>query len=100
MAEPNLQLVATDVLYYHPSDERAFFEWLDRMSFVSGYHGISRDLLIDLNRAPTYDDLWEIIGFCRRYSIDMTQLQKFVNNENRQWLPEEIAWSAPSTNGG
>ena len=31
MQDTDLQIVATSVLYYHPSDKRAFFEWLDRM---------------------------------------------------------------------
>lgn len=90
MPDPTLQLVATGVPYYHLSDERAFFEWLDRMPFVSSYHGVVRDLFIDLNRMPTYDDLWEIIGFFRRYRVDLAQLEKFVTDENRGWLPEEI----------
>lgn len=98
MTDPTLQLVATEVSYYHPSDERAFFEWLDRMPFVSSYHGVVRDLFIDLNRTPTYDDLWEIIGFFRRYGVDLAPLEKFVTDENRGWLPEEIEWKvSPAT---
>jgi hypothetical protein len=34
-------------------------------------------LFIDFSRFPTDDDLWEVIGFCRRYGIDMTQLARF-----------------------
>jgi hypothetical protein len=67
------------------------------MSFVSGYRGIVQDLFIDLNRLPTLDDLWEIIGFCRRYGIDLKQLEKFVTDDNRRWLPNEIAWNLGST---
>jgi hypothetical protein len=99
MTERRLQIIATGVRYYTNLDERAFFEWLDRMPFVSGYHGVVRDLFIDLNRTPTCDDLWEIIGFCRRYGVDLNQLEKFVTDENRGWLPEEIAWQASTTNG-
>jgi hypothetical protein len=99
MAEHNLQIVATSVRYYSQLDERAFFEWLDRMPFVSGYNGVARDLFIALTRIPTYEDLWEIIGFCRRYGVDMKQLEKFVTDENRRWLPAEIARSLSTTNG-
>lgn len=99
MTERSLQVVATGVRYYTDLDERAFFEWLDRMPFVSGYHGVGRDLFIDLNRNPTYEDLWEIIGFCRRYGVDINQLEKFVAEDNRGWLPEEIAWKTSTTNG-
>ncbi|MEG3122899.1 hypothetical protein [Sphingomonas sp. GB1N7] len=91
MTEQNLQIVATSVLYYSQLDERAFFEWLDRMPFVGGYHGAVRDLFINLTRPPTCEDLREIIGLCRRYGVDLKQLEKFVTDENRCWLPDEIA---------
>lgn len=107
MSEPPFQIIATDVHYYHDMDERAFFEWLDRMSFVCEYHGIGRDLFIVFNKLPTDDDLWEIIGFCRRYGIDMTQLAKFLTDENRGWLCDpamswysEIFGSQAQANGG
>ena len=90
MAHTDLQIVATGVLYYHDSDERAFFEWLDRMPFVQEYYGVVRDLFIVFSRVPTYDDLWEIIGFCRRYGIELKQLEKFVTDENRDWLRDAL----------
>jgi hypothetical protein len=90
MADTDLQIVATGVVYYHEADERAFFEWLDRMPCVSGYHGLVRDLFIRLSRVPTFDDLWEIIGFCRRYDIEREQLRRFVTDENREWLPSAL----------
>ncbi len=99
MSDPTLRLVATSVLYYHQSDERAFFEWLDRMPFVSSYHGVVRDLFIDLNRMPAYDDLWEIIGFFRRYGVDLAQLRKFVTDENQGWLPDEIGLNVSPATG-
>ena len=68
------------------------------MPFVREYRGVVSDLFIELNRTPTHDDLWEIIGFCRRYDIDLRQLEQFVNDKNRRWLPDEIAWKEPSPN--
>jgi hypothetical protein len=85
MSQP-LQIIATAVPYYHEADERAFFEWLDRMTFVEDYYGEVRDLFINFNRPPTDDDMWEIIGFCRRYGIEMAQLAKFETPENTAWL--------------
>jgi len=99
MSDPSLQIVASNVRYWHPSDERAFFEWLDRMPFVREYRGVVSDLFIDLSRTPTYNDLWEIIGFCRRYGVDLDQLEKFVTDENRRWLPNEIAWDMSAKDG-
>ena len=88
-----LKIVATDVLYYHHADERAFFEWLDRMAFVQKYYGVARDLFIEFSGFPTDGDLWEIIGFCRRYGIDMSQLAKFETNENTSWMRDpKMVW--------
>jgi len=87
---PVAQIVASGILYYGPNDERAFFEWLDRMPFVQAYHGVVRDLFIEFNRLPNDADLWEIIGFCRRYGIDLKQLEKFLTDENRNWLSGAI----------
>ena len=80
------QIIATDILFYHDSDERAFFEWIDRMSFVRESYGVGRDMVICFNRFPTDDDLWEIIGFCRRYHVEMTQLKSFLTDTNREWF--------------
>lgn len=90
-----LQIVATGVLYYHEADERAFFEWLDRMTLVREYYGAVEDLFIEFSRVPTDDDLREIIGFCRRYRIDMAQLAKFETVENSTWMRDpETYWHA------
>lgn len=99
MSETSPRIVASSVNYWHPSDERAFFEWLDRMPFVREYRGVVSDLFIELNRKPTYDDLWKIVGFCRRYGVDLSQLEQFVDDENRMWLPDEIGWSPSLTEG-
>ncbi len=85
---PVAQIVASNVLYHHQNDERAFFEWLERMPFVQDYHGVVRDLFIELNRQPTDADLWEIIGFCKRYGIDLKQLEKFLSDDKLNWLTE------------
>ena len=89
------QIVASGVLYYHDADERAFFEWLDRMAFVGNYWGVARDLFIQLCRLPNDEDLREIIGFCQRYGIDMSQLAKFETIENSKWFrdPDKV-WHA------
>ncbi len=89
MTDQSLRIVATSVLYYHQSDERAFCEWLDRMPFVREYYGEVRDLFIELSRVPDDKDFWELIGFCRRYGIDTSQLARFLPNEKLSWLQDE-----------
>lgn len=86
MDEQQPQIVATDTLFYHEADEEAFVGWIDRMAFVRETYGVGMDMFLIFNRFPTDDDMWEIIGFCRRYGIDMSQLAKFETKENTVWM--------------
>jgi hypothetical protein len=79
-------LVATSVVYYHPNDENAFFEWLARIPCVERFEGIGRDLFIHLLRAPTDADLRELTAFSYRYRIDMRQLARFGTGARREWF--------------
>jgi len=82
----NTVLVATGVTYYHPNDEAAFFEWLDRIECVASYRGEVRDLFISLKRRPTRHDLLELLAFFFRYGIDLKQLSQFETKSNRDWF--------------
>ena len=86
MANQVHQIVATDILFYHQNDERAFVEWIERMPFVSESYGAGGDLFIQFSRFPTDEDIWELIGFCRRYRVEMTQLGSFLTDANRGWF--------------
>lgn len=92
MTEQQPQIIVTDILFYHEGDEEAFIGWIDRMTFVRETYGVGRDMFLIFNRFPTDDDLWEIIGFCRRYGVDMSQLAKFETRENSVWMrdPEKV----------
>ena len=95
MANEQHQIIATDVIFYHDSDERAFVEWIDRMPFVQESHGIGPDMFIRFSRFPMDDDLWELIGFCRRYQVEMTQLKAFLTDANREWFCDpKMFWFA------
>ena len=79
--------VDTGISFGHPNDERAFFEWLDRIPCVAGYAGKgSLGLVVRLKSTPSDDELQEIIALCRRFGVDMCQLAKFETAENRAWL--------------
>jgi hypothetical protein len=82
----NIVLVATGVTYYHPNDETAFFEWLDRIECVASYRGEVRDLFISLKRRPTRYDLLELLAFFFRYGIELAQLARFETKANRDWF--------------
>ncbi len=77
----------TGVLFYHQSDERAFFEWLERIPCVSSIRGEGTDgLVVKFKRRPGKDDLLQLLAICHRYNVDMRQLAKFETSENRDWF--------------
>ena len=67
--------------------ERAVFEWSMRIPCVQSCEGDgSRGLVVQLNRRPGKDDLWQLLALCHRYGVDMKQLAKFETAKNRPWF--------------
>jgi hypothetical protein len=89
MAQTILALTHMDtgVIFFHPSDERAFFEWLERIPCVASVASESPDgLVVRLKRRPGQDDLRQLLALCHRWGVDMRQLAKFETDQNRSWL--------------
>ncbi|MFO1013748.1 MAG: hypothetical protein U1E50_08290 [Caulobacteraceae bacterium] len=84
------------VHFFHPSDERAFFEWIERIPCVSTVLGEGPDgLIARLKRRPGKDDLWQFLALFRRYGLDMRQLAKFETAQNRDWFRDpQMFWYA------
>lgn len=82
----SLTLVATEVVYYSPLDENAFFQWLDKIGCVARYEGRGSDLTISLSREPDDDELRELIALFYRYGVDMRQLAIFGEGRARAWF--------------
>jgi hypothetical protein len=79
--------VETGVVYFHPNDERAFFEWLARIPCIKSFAGEGRDgLVVRLKRRPGKDDLLQLLALYQRYGSDMRQLAKFETAQNRSWF--------------
>ena len=82
-----LENMETGVEFYHLADERAFFEWLERIPCVASMRGYGRrGLVVRLKRRPGKDDLKQLIALCYRYRVDMRQLAKFETDANREWF--------------
>ena len=80
-------LTAARVRFYSENDELAFFEWLDKIECIQSYNGQSDILHITIvNNGIDDISLREIIAIFYRYGIDMKQLVKFKNKENREWF--------------
>jgi len=77
--------------YGSQNDEAAFFEWLGKISCVSGYRGCHEngaDLVrVDLTTsAPNDADLRDLIALHHRYRRDMTSLAQFRTEQNETWF--------------
>ena len=82
-----LTLMDAGIVFYHPSDERAYFEWLARIPCVDRFGGEGQNgLFVHLKRKPRKDDLRELIAIGQRYGANMKQLARFETTANRKWF--------------
>lgn len=95
MARATLKLTQMDngVIFFHHNDERAFFEWLQRIPSIATVQGEGADgLVVRFKRRPGQDDLRQLLGLFRRYGLDMRQLAKFETPANRAWFRRPDAY--------
>jgi hypothetical protein len=86
-ADLTLTHMDTGVRFGHASDERAFFEWLERIPCVASFAGEGPDgLVVRLKRPPSNDDLRQLLALCYRWGVDMRQLARFETEKNRSWF--------------
>lgn len=82
-----LEQMDAGVVFYHSADERAYFEWLERIPCVASVKGDgSRGLVVKLKRRPGQDDLWQLLALAHRYKVDMRKFAKFETDTNRAWF--------------
>jgi hypothetical protein len=89
MTESILTLDQMDsgVVFYHQSDERAYFEWLARIPCVASVKGEGASgLVVRLKRRPGQDDLRQFLAIAHRYGLDMRKFAKFETDANRSWF--------------
>lgn len=89
MTESILTLDQMDsgVVFYHQSDERAYFEWLERIPCVASVKGEGASgLVVRLKRRPDQDDLRQFLALAHRYGLDMRKFAKFETDANRSWF--------------
>ena len=90
-----IELIFNDVSYGSPGDERAFFEWLNRISSVTGIVGRGTSIYVSVKgKRISNDDLREILAIMHRYRVDMSQLEVFLSKTNKSWffLNEDAYW--------
>jgi hypothetical protein len=79
--------------YYSQGDERAFFEWLERIPCVSKLNGEGEELHIHVTGSRvTQGSLRELIAAFRRYGVSMPQLARLETATNRKWFRDPAAY--------
>jgi len=82
-----LEQMDAGVSFYHDADERAYFEWLERIPCVASVQGDGvKGLVVRLKRRPGQDDLKQFLALGHRYGLDMRKFAKFETEANRHWF--------------
>lgn len=84
-----MQIRVQGPTYFSQNDEAAMFEWLGRMTFLRDVTGEGRDLLIRLKRAPTDDQLRDLLALFFRYRMDMRSLAILRTTDNESWFADQ-----------
>ena len=86
------RVICKRVRYYSQNDETSFFEWISRIKGINKWEGIFDEVHLHLPRKRISDEcLRDLTALFYRYNIEMSQLQQFINDKNREW------YAAPGT---
>lgn len=88
----DILLVCKEVLFYSDHDEASFFEWINKISAIQSYEGVSDKIQLCVARGVQDNDLRELIALFYRYTIDMKQLQQFVTDINQSWFTNKQSY--------
>ena len=73
--------------YGSQGDERAFYEWIERIPCIQKFWGSGPALYLEVPRRRISDAcLRELLALFERYDIEMSQLAQFESASNRQWF--------------
>ncbi|MBJ3786494.1 hypothetical protein [Devosia sediminis] len=78
--------------YFSQNDETAMFGWLGRITIVRDVTGEGRDLIIRLKRAPTDNQLRDLLALFFRYKMDMTPLAVLRTAKNESWFSDHDSY--------
>ena len=65
-----------NTLFYSEGDERAHFEWIERIGCIRNVQGHTTRLYLNVDTAMvSRSDYWELVALYRRYGGDLEQLK-------------------------
>lgn len=78
-------LICKAVRFYCLKDEDAFFEWIQKIDCIDKTSALGRELYLHIAADDIHDyNLRDLIGLFYRYNIEMTQLARFLTDENKK----------------
>ena len=78
-------LICKRVKFYAYHDEDSFFEWLKKITYITGVKGERDTINLFLAEEKINDeDFRSLIALFRRYKINTKQLEILVNDDNRK----------------
>lgn len=83
-----MQIRVQGPTYFSQNDETAMFEWLARISVVRDVSGEECDLIVQLKRSPTDNQLRDLLALFFRYQMDMTPLAALKTAKNESWFAD------------
>lgn len=86
------ELIAASVKYGSYNDERAFFEWLERIKGIERFEGIGHELRIHVSQNIDEPGLLDLIALFYRYGVDLTQIPKIFSAHAHPWLRQDTAY--------
>ena len=80
-------LTCKRVKFYARKDEDAFFEWINKIECIEKTSAASDELYLHIAADELHDqDLDDLIALFYRYNIEMSQLARFLTQENKHWF--------------
>jgi len=81
------KLLVREASYYSPSDEAAFFDWLQSIPGVSSVVGTPAGLEVTLHsKRLSQVALRELLALHFRYGLPMKDLAQFETEQNKSWF--------------
>ena len=87
--DERMQIRVQGPTYFSQNDETAMFEWLGRMAVLRDVTGEGYDLIIRLKRAPTDNQLRDLLALFFRYQMDMRPLAILRTTRNEGWFADQ-----------
>ena len=87
--DESIILIGKSIKYYSHKDEDAFFEWIKRINCIDKIVGVGCELHFYIACDDLHEhDLRDLLALFYRYGLDMKQLRRFLNKNNKEWFFE------------